>query len=86
VTVDELLRRAAACRGCGKEHTYRWTGPDQASWAAPDCREYRPVLDIGTVAKLRCLATGVYRDPWLPAGPRPEVPSATILLNQEMRP
>jgi hypothetical protein len=64
MTVEELLRRAAACETCGKAHEYRWISSNQASWAAGDGHGYRPVIDIGTVAKLRYLATGRYEDPW----------------------
>jgi hypothetical protein len=65
VTADELLKRAAACRDCGKEHEYRQVETSRGSWAAGDGHAYRPVVDIGIVAKLRYLATGSYVDPWL---------------------
>ncbi|HZR50095.1 MAG TPA: hypothetical protein VFB06_11305 [Streptosporangiaceae bacterium] len=65
MTADELLRRAAACQACGKEHRYRAISSNQATWASPeDGHAYRPVLDADTVAKLRCLATGEYVSPW----------------------
>jgi hypothetical protein len=71
VTAEELLARAAACRGCGQEHAYRWISPYRASWASEHCSSYRPYVDIGIIAQLRSLVTGDYADPWLPSGDRP---------------
>lgn len=68
MTAEELIERAAACQACGKVHAYRGTGPNQGSWAADDGHEYRPFLEMSTVALLKYLATGTYTDPWaLPA-------------------
>lgn len=64
MSAEELLKKAAACEMCGKEHKYRLVGVRQGSWAAEDGHGYRPVVDVGTVAKLRYLATGTYVDPW----------------------
>jgi hypothetical protein len=67
VTAEELIKRAAACEHCGKAHKYRRISANQSSWAAPgDGHNYRPVLDVGVVARLRYLATGQYADPWKP--------------------
>jgi hypothetical protein len=66
VTAEELIMKAAACQDCGKEHHYIRTGELSASWAAADGHSYRPVIDADIVARLRGLATGVYRSPWIP--------------------
>jgi hypothetical protein len=66
MTAEELLRKAAACETCGKAHEYRWISSNQASWAADDGHDYRAVIDAGTVAKLRYLATGRWENPWAP--------------------
>lgn len=64
MTVDELLERASACQHCGKPHEFRRIGENQGSWAAKDGHAYRPVIDVDTVAQLRHIATGVWKDPW----------------------
>ena len=77
MTVNELLKRAAACKECGKEHKYRWTGANSASWASPDDgHAYRPEMDVDAVAQLRFLATGRYGSPWTP----PKKPLAARVL------
>jgi hypothetical protein len=64
MTVDELLKRATACKTCGEAHEYRRISEHQATWASPkDGHGYRPEIDTGIVAHLRFLATGVYVDP-----------------------
>jgi hypothetical protein len=70
VTAGELIAKAAACKTCGKEHTYHWIGERQASWASPeDGHNYDPVLNEGGVALLRYLLTGHYENPWTPKDP-----------------
>lgn len=66
MTAEELIKRAAACQDCGREHRYIRTGAITASWAARDGHSYRPVLPVHAVATLRSLATGVREDPWIP--------------------
>lgn len=66
MTAEELLKKASACLDCGKAHQYRQVTPHQATWAADDGHAYRPVIDTGTVAKLRFLMTGKYESPWVP--------------------
>jgi hypothetical protein len=41
MTAKQLIAAAAACTECGKEHTYRQTGPFQGTWAAPDGHVYK---------------------------------------------
>lgn len=49
-------------------------------WTADDGHAYRPEIDVGTVAKLRYLATGVYVDPWAlpPKGELERVPARVV--------
>jgi hypothetical protein len=82
LTVTELLERAASCEKCGREHKYRRTGPNSASWAADDGHAYAPVIDVDVVANLRYLVTGHWESPWaLPPQTSPSRTAAAAIVN-----
>ena len=64
MTADELLKRAAACETCGKEHKYRRVAPNRGSWAADDGHTYNSPFNVNDIARLRALMTGRYENPW----------------------
>jgi len=66
MTAEELIKKAAACQDCDREHKYRQVEVNRRSWAALDGHSYRPVFDVGDVARLRYLVTGKYENPWAP--------------------
>lgn len=71
MTVAELIRKAAACRRCGKPHDYLRIGPNQRSWASPeDGHEYVPLADPNQLALMHSIATGKYENPWDSQGNR----------------
>jgi hypothetical protein len=70
VTVPELLRKAAACKTCGRPHDYlpRSDGHGR-TWASPeDGHGYGPLLDPNRIAEIRRIATGKYESPWVRKG------------------